>query len=212
MSADLHSVPYDRAMSLRERKRARTRQALIDAAMDLFERNGYDETTIADIAAAAEIGTRTFFSYFASKEELLFPDAESRVQALLEALSNRDPDDRPIDLLVRVLADGGEVSDDIIGKLTPLRMRLLQTVPAVQGRALQIQFNAERRIAEILAEAFPDELDDLTARTLTGAFAGAVRGASQAMLDRADELTPEQRAEATRQAIVTTLGPLLKRN
>lgn len=199
-------------MSLRERKRARTRQALIDAAMDLFERNGYDETTIAEIAAAAEIGTRTFFSYFASKEELLFPDAESRVQALLGALANRAPDDRPIDLLVRVLADGGEVSNDIIGKLTPLRMRLLQTVPAIQSRALHIQFNAERRIAEILAEAFPEELDDLTAAALTGAFVNAVRGASQAMLDRSDELTPEQRAEATRQAIVTTLAPLLKRD
>lgn len=211
MSADLHSLPYTRGMSLRERKRARTRQALIDAATDLFERNGYDETTIADIAAAAEIGTRTFFSYFASKEELLFPDAESRVEALLAALANRAPDDRPIDLLVRVLVDGSEVSDDIIGKLTPLRMRLLQTVPAIQGRALQIQFNAERRIAEILAEAFPEDLDDLTARTLTGAFAGAVRGAAQAMLDRSDELSPEQRAEATRQAIVTTLAPLLKR-
>ncbi|EFL10419.1 predicted protein [Streptomyces sp. AA4] len=184
---------------------------MIDAATDLFERNGYDETTIADIAAAAEIGTRTFFSYFASKEELLFPDAESRVEALLAALANRAPDDRPIDLLVRVLVDGSEVSDDIIGKLTPLRMRLLQTVPAIQGRALQIQFNAERRIAEILAEAFPEDLDDLTARTLTGAFAGAVRGAAQAMLDRSDELSPEQRAEATRQAIVTTLAPLLKR-
>ncbi|MFE3173324.1 TetR/AcrR family transcriptional regulator [Amycolatopsis sp. NPDC059090] len=199
-------------MSLRDRKRARTRQALIDAATDLFERNGYDETTIADIAAAAEIGTRTFFSYFASKEELVFPDAESRVQALLEALANRAPDDRPIDLLVRVLSDGGEVSNDIIGKLTPLRMRLLQTVPAVQGRALQIQFDAERRIAEILAEAFPDELDDLSARTLTGAFAGAVRGASQAMLDRPGELTAEQRTQATRQAIVKTLGPLLNRD
>ncbi|MET9265404.1 TetR/AcrR family transcriptional regulator [Amycolatopsis sp. NPDC004079] len=199
-------------MSLRDRKRARTRQALIDAATDLFERNGYDETTIADIAAAAEIGTRTFFSYFASKEELVFPDAESRVQALLDALANRAPDDRPIDLLVRVLSDGGEVSDDIIGKLTPLRMRLLQTVPAVQGRALQIQFNAERRIAGILAEAFPGELDDVTARALTGAFAGAVRGASQAMLDRPGDLTAEQRTQATRQAIVKTLGPLLSRD
>ena len=64
-------------MSLRDRKRARTRQALVDAATDLFERNGYDETTVADIAAAAEIGTRTFFSYFASKEELLFPESDA---------------------------------------------------------------------------------------------------------------------------------------
>lgn len=199
-------------MSLRERKRARTRQALIDAATDLFERNGYDETTVADIAAAAEIGTRTFFSYFASKEELVFPDGDSRVQAMRDALANRSPDDRPIDLLVRVLSDGGEVSNDIVGRLTPLRMQLMQTVPALQGRALQLQFDTERRIAELLAEAFPDQLDDLSARALTGAFAGAVRGASQAMFDRTGELTADQRNEAIRQAIATTLEPLLKRD
>ena len=49
--------------SLRERKRVRTREALIDAAAELFERRGYDGTTIADIAAAADVSTRTFFSY-----------------------------------------------------------------------------------------------------------------------------------------------------
>ena len=82
---------------LRDRKRARTRQALVDAATELFERNGYDETTVADIAAAAEIGTRTFFSYFASKEELLFPESDARVRAAVEAIASRGPatTDRP---------------------------------------------------------------------------------------------------------------------
>ena len=75
--------------SLRERKRVRTRQALIDAAADLFERRGYDGTTIADIAAAADISTRTFFSYFASKEDVLFPDADARVKAALTAIDDR---------------------------------------------------------------------------------------------------------------------------
>ena len=75
--------------SLRERKRVRTRQALIDAAAELFERRGYDGTTIADIAAAADVSTRTFFSYFASKEEVLFPDADARVNAALTAIDER---------------------------------------------------------------------------------------------------------------------------
>ena len=70
------------ARTLRDRKRERTRLALIDAAADLFERRGYDRTTVADIAAAADIGTRTFFSYFASKEELLFPESDARVAAV----------------------------------------------------------------------------------------------------------------------------------
>ncbi|HYR16536.1 MAG TPA: helix-turn-helix domain-containing protein, partial [Mycobacterium sp.] len=72
--------------SLRERKRLRTRQALVDAAAELFEQRGYDGTTIADIAAAADISTRTFFSYFASKEDILFPDADARVKAALTAI------------------------------------------------------------------------------------------------------------------------------
>src|ERR1700677_380827 len=100
---------------LRDRKRDRTRKALINAAVDLFERRGYDGTTVADIAEAADIGTRTFFSYFASKEELLFPDSDARVRAAVTAIANRKAGDRPADVLMRALhevgAAGGEPAD-----------------------------------------------------------------------------------------------------
>lgn len=211
MSATLQWMRYADTVSLRERKRARTRLALITVAADLFEQNGYDETTVADIAAAAEIGTRTFFSYFASKEDLLFPDADSRVEATIAALADRDPDDRPIDVLMRVLSESKEVSDDIIGRLTPLRLRLAQSVPAVRGRALQIQFDAEQRIAELLAEAFPDQLNSVTSRVLTGAFVGAVRGAAQGVVDRGRDLSVLERRAAAREAVAETLAPLLER-
>jgi hypothetical protein len=61
----------------------------VDAAVELFDRNGYEPTTIAGIAAAAEIGTRTFFNYFASKEELLFPESDARVVTAIEAIAAR---------------------------------------------------------------------------------------------------------------------------
>src|SRR4051812_10632314 len=112
--------------SLRERKRERTRQAIVDAAVDLFERHGYEGTTIADIAAAAEIGTRTFFSYFASKEELLFPESDVRVAAAVAAVAARKPGDRPADLLVRALRDVNENSIEMASPTALLRMRLIQ--------------------------------------------------------------------------------------
>src|SRR5258705_5542317 len=170
------------AASLRDRKRARTRQALVEAAAALFERNGYDETTIADIADAAEIGTGTFFSYFASKEELLFPESDARVRAAVEAIATRGPDDGPAELLLRALRRIGDDNDDLGGRLAALRLKLIRTVPAVRGRALQIQGDAQREIARQLAAAFPDRLDQVTAAPPTGAFVAACPAALQGLL------------------------------
>lgn len=163
--------------TLRDRKRERTRQAIVTAAMGLFERDGYERTTVADIAAAAEIGTRTFFSYFATKEDVLFPEAGDRVQAAVEAIAARGPDDRPADVLVRALQQVGMFGDDLTGPAAALRLRLTRDVPSVRGRGLQVQFDAQTEIARHLHAAFPDELDEVAAAALVGAFVGAVTGA-----------------------------------
>ncbi|MFD5091024.1 TetR/AcrR family transcriptional regulator [Amycolatopsis thailandensis] len=194
-------------MSLRDRKRARTRQALIDAATELFERKGYDETTIADITATAEIGARTFFSYFASKEELLFPDAAERVQAAVDAIATRDPAEGPAEVLLRALSQVTATSDEMVSPLAALRLRMIQTVPAVRGRALQEQLRAQREIAKHLAAAFPGQLDPVGAAALTGAFVGAVTGALQALLDNADGTDPAALRTAMTTATEVALAP-----
>jgi AcrR family transcriptional regulator len=171
------------ALSLRDRKRERTRQALIAAAAELFERQGYGETTVAEIAAAADIGTRTFFGYFASKEDILFPDSDNRAQVTIEAIANRDPADGPVDVLVRALDTVAETDDDMVGPMAAVRMRLFRTVPAVRGKALQVQMAAQQQIAQELHAAFSAELDRVTAAALAGAFTGAVSGALTVLMD-----------------------------
>ncbi len=205
------SDPEGRGQTLRERKRARTRQALIDAAVELFESHGYDETTVADIAARAEIGARTFFSHFSSKEELLFPDTDARVQAAVHAIATREEDERPADVLLRALQEVAEADVDVVSDLATVRMRLMQTVPAVRGRALQIQLEAERDIAGHLHDAFPDVLDAVEAAALVGAFVGAVAGAFRALLDSPGTESLEQAhlSEHVRQATSLALRPWL---
>ena len=198
-------------MSVRDRKRARTRQALVDAATDLFERNGYEATTVADVAAAAEIGTRTFFSYFASKEELLFPESDVRVRTAVQAIADRGPDEGPAEVLLRALQQVGDDSDEISSRTAALRLRFIRTVPAVRGRALQIQTDAQQEIAAHLAKAFPDQLDDVTAAALTGAFVGAVAGALQVLLaDPAHLADPAAVQAAVRKATDVALTPWLR--
>jgi AcrR family transcriptional regulator len=183
-------MQYAVAMSLRDRKRARTRQALVDAATELIERNGYEATTIADIAAAAEIGTRTFFSYFPTKEDVLFPESDRRVQIALDAITDRSPEEEPADVLLRALREANDESDDMAGALAGLRLRLMMEVPAVRGRALQLQWESQREIARHLAQAYPDRLDDVSAAALVGAFVGAATGALTTLME-----DPQRRAD-----------------
>ncbi|UWZ40498.1 TetR/AcrR family transcriptional regulator [Dactylosporangium roseum] len=197
-------------VSLRERKRERTRQALIAAAVELFERDGYERTTVADIAAAAEIGTRTFFSYFASKEELLFPEGAARIAAAVHAIETRAPHEGPAEVLLRALHRAGADSDDLTGRLAALRLRLVREVPAVRGRALQLQLDAQQEIAARLAEAFPDRLDRVGAAALTGAFVGAVTGALRVLLAEGGAENPAAVRAALERATDVALTPWLR--
>ncbi|MEV4124332.1 helix-turn-helix domain-containing protein [Nocardia sp. NPDC049707] len=168
--------------ALRDRKRERTRRALLEAAVELFENRGYEETTVADIAAVAEVGTRTFFNYFASKEELLFQEQDERVRAAVAAIATRRPGERPVEVLLRALRAAGDnpgehLVDDLSARIAALRAQVSRTVPAVSGRAAHAQLVAQREIARQLHMAFPAELDEVGAAALVGAVVGAVSGA-----------------------------------
>ena len=84
---------------LRERKRVRTRRAIADAALGLFDRQGFHATTIPQIAAAADVSPRTVSGYFPAKEDLAFPDAEERIAVLEERLRSRPPGETAADAL-----------------------------------------------------------------------------------------------------------------
>lgn len=86
-------------------------------------------------------------------------------------------------------------------------MHLIQTVPAVRGRALQLQLDAQREIARHLLTAYPDELDEITAGALVGAFVGAVSGAVQALIDTGGPTSTETLQTAVWQAATVALRP-----
>jgi len=161
---------------LRERKKQRTRQALIEAALRLFDEKGYEETTLAEIAAEAEVSTRTFFSYFASKEDVLFFDAEQRLEKAMSRLAAKSPDQTVADLLLRFLEDSIEqvIAGTGAYDAAALRARLVLTVPSLQARALHLMLDSELTLAKALHEAFPDRLSLQDAGAAVGALIGAV--------------------------------------
>jgi MftR C-terminal domain len=108
-------------------------------------------------------------------------------------------------VLLHALHKFGDDNDDSSRRPAELRLRLLRTVPALRGRALRIQLDAQREIARHLAGAFPDQLDQVGAAALTGAFVGAVTGALQVLLD-----DPAAIQAAVQHATDVTLTPWLQ--
>jgi AcrR family transcriptional regulator len=93
------SMPVDR----RSRKRFATRQAISDVATRLFFERGFENVTVDEIAAAADVGRMTVFNHFPRKEDMYFDRDEEGREAVLEALRRRDPGVTPVEAL-RLLA------------------------------------------------------------------------------------------------------------
>ncbi|GAA4257361.1 TetR/AcrR family transcriptional regulator [Dactylosporangium darangshiense] len=178
-------------MGLREEKKRQTRAALVEAAARLFAERGYDGTTVADIAAAANVSTRTFFSYFRAKEDVLFAGTDERLRAMEEAFAAAGPAN-PLDVVPSILERVMSASDDFAG---PDRLAIMLTRPELQAQALQRLIAAQRLIAGWLRRSYPDRLDD----TLSGAASGALVGALVGTLLSPD--SPEDPRSRLRRAL-----------
>ncbi|MGW6497712.1 TetR/AcrR family transcriptional regulator [Nonomuraea angiospora] len=188
-------------LGLRERKKQRTRQALIEAAVRLFQDRGYDQVTVAEIADAAEVSPRTFFLHFQTKEDVLLANTDVRVDLALEAIAEHRPGERLPDVLVRAMDQMivNAWDRDLSSGLAALRARLATSEPALQARLLQRYLTAQAGLAQALQRAFPDRLDTTTASALVGAMVGAVSASALTALQRGDE--PDEVRNAMRQAM-----------
>lgn len=158
--------------SLRQRKRARTRAALIAAALELFERQGYEATTIDEIAAAADVSPRTFFRYFASKEEVaLGDDTGPGILALLAARPAAEP---MLESARRVVADSLVLVSEEDRKALLARLRIVYRTPSLRARRWEYQLEMGRISGAILAERRGLSPDDLDSRVTAAAVFTAI--------------------------------------
>jgi len=166
---------------LRERKKQQTRQAIHEAAMRLFAERGFDATTIADIAAAADIAPRTFFAYFPSKEEAVFPKYATAITEFDRILRERPAGTTALEALrtwVQRAAQEFMPSPDRMR----LEAKLRRESPSVAACDLRHTREFERRLAEAVGEDLGEPADALRPRLV----AAAATAALQASSDKAD--------------------------
>ncbi|MFF4614505.1 TetR/AcrR family transcriptional regulator [Nonomuraea jabiensis] len=195
-------------VGLRERKKQRTRRALIEAALRLFDEKGFDETTLAEIAAEADVSTRTFFSYFASKEDVVFYDSARKMELAVATLAARAPGESPGDALLRIVEESLTwltTYEELTFEDAELRIRLVLKEPTLRARALVMLLESQTTLARALREAYP-ELDQVEAAAAVGAMFGAVKLAIVA--DLGQDLSAEQMSSTARRAAEITLAGL----
>jgi len=169
---ELRSASEDKPCGLRERKKARTRAAIREHALRLFREQGYQRTTVEQIAAAAEVSPSTFFRYFPSKEDLVLQDdMDTR---MVEAFERQPAGLGPIaairGAIREVLESYNEADLDVIRETTTLAM----TVPEVRARAMDEFGRTITVVSEALAKRAGRPADDLAVRTIAGAIIGVI--------------------------------------
>jgi AcrR family transcriptional regulator len=157
---------------LRERKKQRTRETIVDAAFKLFAERGFDATTIADIAAAADIAPRTFFGYFATKEDVVTHDFGDIRASMRARLQDREPGETAIDALRAWVVDlMGRV--DFADPRETCRQQLLRESEALRAHDRHLRAGVEDLLAESIAEDLGEDADSLRARMVAAATIAA---------------------------------------
>lgn len=163
----------------RERKKRQLRNALIHAALELFGAKGYEHTTVREITDTVDVSERTFFRYFASKEDLVLSFLKDRMDIFLGALAARPPAEEPLTALrnafrdsLREMTPDGLPCDDLPPYLSVIRM--IEASPALLAASLRYIHDHDDELTGVLAQR--EEVDPATDRRprLLAAVFGAI--------------------------------------
>jgi AcrR family transcriptional regulator len=160
---------------LRERKKARTRASIQEHALRLFREQGYESTTVDEIAEAAEVSPSTFFRYFGSKEDVVVYDYLDPI--LIEAWRAQPPELGPVQAMRRAMVEvfsglNREQLEDMNE-----RARLIYAVPELRMAMIDDLIRTSAMLADEVAARTGRPADDLRVRTFTGALIGAIMAA-----------------------------------
>jgi len=173
-------------VGLRARKRERTREDIRTAALTSFAEDGFDATTVEAIAAAAEVSPRTFFRYFATKEDVLFDDGSegSRRGELVVAALRAHRGGATPGVMLRDAFDSIAPRYESELPLLLLQHRVIASTPSLQNRAIRRRHLWEAAVVEELSRRFGTDADVvLSLRVTVAATTAALHVALDTWVD-----------------------------
>jgi len=180
----MSEAPVEERPGLRERKKARTRASIREHALRLFREQGYDATTVDQIAEAADVSPSTFFRYFPTKEDVVLQD-EIDVLAI-GAFENQSPDLSPVAAFRAAAKEAfASLGEEELTRLQETA-ELTLTVPELRARAMDEFARTIEQIAQAAARRSGRDQDDFAVRNVAGAIVGVIMAATMPWSDWAD--------------------------
>ncbi|MER6103533.1 TetR family transcriptional regulator [Streptomyces sp. NPDC001832] len=201
---------------LRELKKRRTRDALLHAALDLFINQGYEETTIDEIAEAVEVSQRTFFRHFASKEQAVFAVQEMVESRFLSELRRRPATEAPFAAMRSAILCAwnsiGEAIEAIVTVELHMRTyRMIESTPSLLAAHLRRSMDLQNQIALLIAEREGLDVNtDPRPRVAVAVFCGVMRVTGQ-LWGQGRDISVDSLRTLT-EAYLDQLGPALAGN
>lgn len=171
---------------LRERKKARTRAAIQEHALRLFREQGYTETTVDQIAAAAEVSPATFFRYFPTKEDTVLYDAIDPL--MIEVFRAQPAELTPTQALRGTMREGLTRLTEEQWDGERQRMELLESTPELRARMMENYYNTMEMLAGLAAERVGREPGEMAVRAWAGAVVGVVMAGYAASAELNDDM------------------------
>jgi AcrR family transcriptional regulator len=177
---------------LRERKKQLTRDALIRAALELFADQGYERTTVDEIADAVDVSQRTFFRYFATKEDVAFAVQKMVEDSFIHSLAERPAQEGPFDAMRHAVLSVWDSVGEAIAEVVPVELylrnfRLVESTPTLLAAHLRRSTEMEETVARLIAEREGLDVDEDPRPRIAAAAFGSVMRVTTRLWGRSDD-------------------------
>lgn len=204
----------ERAQGLRARKKQRTHEDLMRVALELFTAHGYEQTTVDEIADAVEVSQRTFFRYFASKEDVAFAVVSMVESQFVEALRRRPAEEGAVEAMRGAVSTAwasiGDTIDDVVPVELAMRAyQMIESTPVLLAAQLRRDSDLEEEIVRLVADREGLDMDrDPRPRVAVASVMGVMRMAGRLWGQRGHETSVEALVTLT-ETYLNALTPAL---
>ncbi|WP_436513305.1 TetR/AcrR family transcriptional regulator [Clostridium thermobutyricum] len=181
----------EKKLGLRERKKIQTHNNIIKNAWELFNEKGFDKVKVAEIADMANISVKTLFTYFNSKEDIVFAGEDELINKIIYSFKNRKDKESLIEVEKKLIFKLIKDEEDIVKLEENSLIKMISNTPSIKSRLLLMWKNYEYKLADTLKKDTRLNLSDMKSKIIAINLIAPFRLLFDLMIEKEEKLNKE---------------------